>query len=454
MLHEITRRKLIIRVQLAQDADDVEMDNDQMKQCRQTDAQVHDMYTHTDTHAHTYAWHTTSVHDISSHLSISTSDRHLVQTHPNISGVISWHVINHRININCCIFQLPKTNTRRKTTNNDTHSNTRKVSSERVHSNTDSSGEHIQTHTYKLSFECRISDTHRYSATQTDRQTHTHTYTHIQTHTYRHTHTNTHTYTHRYHRTRSPSVTVHTSTFFDLHQIFEATWFVCINIVYLWQAFGIVTTRGYILDFEGQAGGNSDASHGTWLWDVQERGKKEFEDDPSAKHLYTFFKDEKICFGLDGGFKHPTQGTAQEFDVFEIRHSNERFVRLWLTWTVVLKWISVQALFSLYLCVCCLCVLRECCFWCVHIVCLCVYEWVCVCMYICLYVCVCVCVCLYVCVRLYVCVCMCVFVCVCLYVCVFVCVCLYVCVVCVCKHCSRGNAKHRLNLLSVVMHST
>ena len=104
--------------------------------------------------------------------------------------------------------------------------------------------------------------------------------------------------------------------------MFEATLFVCTNTMNLWQAFGIVTTRGYILDFEGQAGGNSDAADATWLWDVQERGKKEFKDNPLAKNLYTFFKDEKICFGLDGGFKHPTHGTAQEFDVFEIRHSN------------------------------------------------------------------------------------------------------------------------------------
>ena len=88
-----------------------------------------------------------------------------------------------------------------------------------------------------------------------------------------------------------------------------------------------MTTRGYILDFEAQRGGNSDCSDAAWLWEVEERGKEEFEKDSEAKNLYTFFKDENICFGLDGGFKHPSHGTAQEFDVFQIRHSRLKVLR-------------------------------------------------------------------------------------------------------------------------------
>ena len=80
------------------------------------------------------------------------------------------------------------------------------------------------------------------------------------------------------------------------------------------------------MDFEGQRGGNQACSDATWLWEIIERCKAELAKNPDAKNFYTFFKDLNICFGLDGGFKNPTHGTAQEFDVFQIQHSSLKVI--------------------------------------------------------------------------------------------------------------------------------
>ena len=76
------------------------------------------------------------------------------------------------------------------------------------------------------------------------------------------------------------------------------------------------------MDVEAQRGGNNDCSDATWFWDVIERGKEEFQRDGSARNFYSFFKNLKVSFGLDGGFQNPTHGTALEFDVFQIQHSH------------------------------------------------------------------------------------------------------------------------------------